>query len=114
MAIDFSSENFTNIGGFTLEHLRDVLWLIKRENTTLDLKSTMPYNSNSTKMPESSFFTAYFSTGLIYVTTSVRIRFLNNNTFNNIWLIDRKSPFQKAIGSEKETGKFPYINLSFI
>lgn len=70
MAADFINENFTNIGGFTLEHLNDIMLKIKKENTTLERKSKIPYSlaftDQNEQMKDSTFFTSYFSSSLIF------------------------------------------------
>jgi hypothetical protein len=43
MAVDFSRESYDSIGGFTQEHLAQVLLKIKQENTTLSRKDLMPF-----------------------------------------------------------------------
>lgn len=106
IAVDFSEELFVNIGAFTLEHLNRVLSEIKRESTTLILKGGLSYLKETdlgevvTNLP---FFNDYLSCCLIHANSMAQLRILGKNTFDNVWLIDRKAPMQTAINSERMT-----------
>ncbi|TNV88127.1 hypothetical protein FGO68_gene3291 [Halteria grandinella] len=105
LSVDFRQETFINVGAFTLEHLSQVLWKIKGEKTTLRLKGGFPYLTQfvdpSTGISNLPFFTDYLSCCLIYAHSILRLRILGENTFENIWLIDRQQAMQAADSIER-------------
>lgn len=66
---------------------------MRNENTTILLKETIPYakpmKEAGFEPSQSSFFTTYLSSTLIYVDVCFRFRLYEKNIFDNIWLIDR-------------------------
>lgn len=92
MAVDIVNETYTNIGGFTLEHLREILVRIKGETTYLANKVLMPYSSLTSVtfiMKDSTFFNSDLSNTLLFGYGMSQMRFLESNRFENIWLIDK-------------------------
>ncbi len=104
MSVEFSKESYTNIGSFTLEHLNDVIKKIKNEGTILNQKKTVPYSYSITSGSylQESFFTAYLSTGLIFGNSMCSLRIIEDNTFENIWTIDRKHAMEKSLTGDRE------------
>lgn len=104
MAADFSGETFLNVGAFTIDHLSRVLYRIKGEYTKLDNKGRLPYLKEAMtniKIADQPFFTDYLSCCLIYANSMHRLRILGQNTFDNVWLIDRQAALQNSVGSER-------------
>ncbi len=92
LAVDFVSNNMTNIAGFTLEDLRIIILKIKNERTTLELKEQFPFaltTNPSFNLRDSTFFTNYLSNTLITIHSMCSLRFLGRSTFQNIYMIDR-------------------------
>ncbi len=71
----------------------------------MEQKSELPYSlavPPSGKYVDSSFYTTFVSAGMFYANSMNRFRLLENNTFDNIWVVDRKSAMQMSVGSERE------------
>jgi hypothetical protein len=106
--LSLSDETYMDIGAFTVEHLKEVIYKVKGEFTyfkdkpELILSQVDPYNNNIVQITE-PFFLNCLSNTLIYNYGGFLMSIGGDTTFENIWLIDRYREFQMSTGDESDT-----------
>ncbi|TNV88142.1 hypothetical protein FGO68_gene675 [Halteria grandinella] len=112
---EFNFESFTNIGGYTVEHSRQLLSLIfGLDKSTLYINGktelfdvvNKDYWDNTHKLIEMDFLKQHLSTSLIYSHQMNKLVLGRSNVFQNVWLVDR----QQALSRNQQQGILLLIN----
>lgn len=96
LKVDFEGESYQDVGAFTPEHLNYAMKLVKGEPTYLEMKQELTLSSNLLRnrlegdqyLYQQSLFRTNLSTSLIDAYVLGRLRFLGDNNFTNVWLIN--------------------------
>jgi hypothetical protein len=104
--IDMIDETYLNIGAFTVEHLKEVLFEVKGETTLfLDkpefVLANMAPDLNNFILLEEPFFRQCLSNTLIYSFGQTKLRIAGKTTFDNVWLIDKYKEMEISTGDDQ-------------
>lgn len=92
-SVHLVDEEYTDIGGFTVEHLAYVIGLIKKESTFLEVKPLFKMTEISGDVSyyetKGAFYENALSCTLIYGFSNMHLGIFGHTRFDNIWLIDK-------------------------